>query len=58
SLDDAYVETLAVQKAFLLEQKLIERDFDLEGWIDRGILAEAASLLRARDVAVPADVGT
>lgn len=58
SLDDAYVETLAVQKAFLLEQKLIERDFDLEGWIDRGILAEAASLLRARHVAVPADVGT
>lgn len=47
AIDDTRIEALRVQKAFLLRHGLIERDFDLDGWVDAGPLAEAR-LLRAQ----------
>ncbi|OUI98200.1 ABC transporter substrate-binding protein [Acetobacter sp. DsW_54] len=43
-LNDDYVATLDAQKTFLLRQGLIKKDFDLESWIDRSILADATAL--------------
>lgn len=47
-LNDGYVASLAAQKEFLLRHRLIERDFDLESWIDRSILVDATALHRQR----------
>ncbi|WP_338333264.1 hypothetical protein [Acetobacter sp. LMG 32666] len=45
-LNDDYLEALNVQKSFLLQQGLIQKDFDLESWVDRSILADATALAR------------
>ena len=53
------IEALRVQKAFLLEHGLIDRDFDLDTFVDSGPLDEARLLLKQRGgvVAEPALVG-
>ena len=45
-LNEDYVATLDAQKTFLLQQGLIIKDFDLEHWIDRSVLADATALVR------------
>ncbi|MFT8890371.1 MAG: hypothetical protein ABF888_00895 [Acetobacter papayae] len=47
-LNDDYLAALESQKAFLLRQGLIERDFDLQSWVDPSILTEATALARRR----------
>jgi ABC-type nitrate/sulfonate/bicarbonate transport system substrate-binding protein len=43
NFDPSLVDLLASQKEFLLENKFIIHDFDLDEWIDRSFLEEAAS---------------
>lgn len=43
-LNDTYLATLDAQKTFLLRQGLIEKDFDLQSWVDQSILADATAL--------------
>lgn len=44
-LDDDIVDSLRVQKDFLLEHGFIEQDFDFAPWVDRTPLQEAVLLL-------------
>ena len=43
-LSEETIEALKAQKDFLLKHRLIEKDFDVEPWIDHGPLAEAHKL--------------
>lgn len=46
--DDKRLSALQVQKDFLLEHRLIERDIDLDAFVDTSLLAEARDLYARR----------
>ena len=46
SLDPELVELIRRQKDFLLEEHFIEKDFDVNDWIDGSFLEEAEALLK------------
>ncbi|MDR2029123.1 MAG: ABC transporter substrate-binding protein [Treponema sp.] len=49
--DPPLVDLLASQKEFLLKNHFIEKDFDLEEWLDRSFLREAQEQFREHAVA-------
>jgi ABC-type nitrate/sulfonate/bicarbonate transport system substrate-binding protein len=51
SFDPSLVELLASQKAFLLKNRFIEKDFDLQEWLDRSFLQEAQEQAQKHAVA-------
>jgi ABC-type nitrate/sulfonate/bicarbonate transport system substrate-binding protein len=45
---DAFVEIMRKRKDFLLAAGLLEKDFDIEQWVDRSIVRDAKALLHAK----------
>jgi len=50
SLSDELIDLFQLQKKFTLLHGFLDRDFDLESWIDRGPLVAASKILEERNV--------